>query len=296
MFVRRVLALSLVLAAASGAEARDRRPLYLDRDDATQRVLQLSPGSGVVPGYQRPTLAEAYPAGTVVFEGNIPVGVVRRDGGPVEPLGSYRNAEPIVLGAEPAPPRPRAERRMARQPLFASAAAAPARRMAEPRRAAEPRRTQPRGLDPAFLPQEVAYSGYAPGTIVIDTRARFLYLVEPQGRAMRYGVGVGKPGFEWAGTHRVTRKAEWPDWTPPSEMIARERAKGRILPARMDGGLDNPLGARALYLGSSLYRIHGTNQPWTIGQAVSSGCIRMRNEDVTDLYERVPVGARVVVL
>lgn len=209
----------------------------------------------------------------------------------MEPLGSYQSARPMVLGAEPAPPRPRAERRRERQPIFASTAAAPARRIA-----AEPRHTQPRGLDPAFLPQTVAYSGYAPGTIVIDTRARFLYLVEAGGHAMRYGVGVGKPGFEWAGSHRVTRKAEWPDWTPPSEMRARERAKGRILPARMDGGIDNPLGARALYLGSSLYRIHGTNQPWTIGQAVSSGCIRMRNEDVTDLYERVPVGARVVVI
>ncbi|WP_062111392.1 L,D-transpeptidase [Aureimonas sp. AU40] len=291
MFARRLLALSLVLAAGSAADARDRRPLSLDREDAAQRVLQLSPGSGVVPGYQNPKLTRGYPAGTVIFDGNIPVGVVRRDGGPVEPLGSYQNAQPIVLGAEPGPPpRPRAERRRERQPLFASAGA-PARSMA-----AAPRQTQPRGLDPAFLPQEVVYSGYEPGTIVIDTQARFLYLVEAGGRATRYGVGVGKPGFEWAGSHRVSRKAEWPDWTPPSEMVARERAKGRILPARMEGGIENPLGARALYLGSSLYRIHGTNQPWTIGQAVSSGCIRMRNEDVSDLYERVPVGTRVVVL
>ncbi|MBL8580142.1 MAG: L,D-transpeptidase [Mesorhizobium sp.] len=152
-------------------------------------------------------------------------------------------------------------------------------------------------LDPMYLPQEVAYSGgEQPGTIIIDTVQNFLYLVEPGGMARRYGVGTGKPGFEWAGTHKVTRKAEWPDWRPPAEMIARERARGKILPAYMAGGSENPLGARALYLGSTLYRIHGTNQPWTIGKAVSSGCIRMRNEDVVELYERVGVGTKVVVM
>ena len=139
------------------------------------------------------------------------------------------------------------------------------------------------------------YRPHKPGTIVIDTSAKFLYLVQEGGTARRYGVGVGKEGFSWRGTETITRKAEWPGWTPPAEMIARERAKGRILPAHMPGGPENPLGARALYLGSTLYRIHGTNAPWTIGQAVSSGCIRMRNEDVTDLYERVKVGTRVVV-
>jgi len=150
--------------------------------------------------------------------------------------------------------------------------------------------------DPMYLPQSVAYNGpEKPGTIIIDTTDRFLYLVDVNGTARRYGVGVGKPGFEWAGTHKITRKAEWPSWRPPAEMIAREKAKGRILPAYMEGGLANPLGARALYLGSTLYRIHGTNQPWTIGMAVSSGCIRMRNEDVTDLYQRVGVGTRVIV-
>jgi len=152
-------------------------------------------------------------------------------------------------------------------------------------------------LDPQFLPQMVAYeTKEKPGTIVIDTNNRFLYLVTGSGEARRYGVGVGKPGFEWAGEHRVTRKAEWPSWTPPQEMLAREAAKGHYLPARMDGGPDNPLGARAMYLGSTLYRIHGTNAPWTIGYGVSSGCIRMRNEDVVDLYERVKVGTKVVVL
>lgn len=159
------------------------------------------------------------------------------------------------------------------------------------------KRAVSRQLDPIYLPQEVAYDGTEkPGTIIIDTVQNFLFLVEEGGTARRYGVGTGKPGFEWAGTHKVTRKAEWPDWRPPAEMIARERAKGRSLPVHMAGGPENPLGARALYLGSTLYRIHGTNQPWTIGQAVSSGCIRMRNEDVVELYERVGVGTKVVVM
>jgi lipoprotein-anchoring transpeptidase ErfK/SrfK len=151
-------------------------------------------------------------------------------------------------------------------------------------------------IDPIYLPQTVAYDGpHKAGTIIIDTKQNFLYLVEANGQARRYGVGTGKPGFEWAGSHKVTQKREWPDWRPPSEMIKRERAKGRELPVHMAGGPANPLGARALYLGSTLYRIHGTNQPWTIGGAVSSGCIRMRNEDVIDLYERVKVGTQVIV-
>ncbi|MBP0614849.1 L,D-transpeptidase [Jiella mangrovi] len=171
--------------------------------------------------------------------------------------------------------------------------AALARQTAPAARSIDPRHA----IDPKFLPQEVAYSGgQKPGTIVIDSKAHFLYLVGENGTAMRYGVGTGKPGFGWTGTHRVTRKAEWPGWTPPAQMIARERKKGRNLPAHMEGGPANPLGARAMYLGSTLYRIHGTNQPWTIGRNVSSGCIRMRNEDVTDLYDRVRVGTKVVVL
>jgi lipoprotein-anchoring transpeptidase ErfK/SrfK len=147
--------------------------------------------------------------------------------------------------------------------------------------------------EPQFLRQEVDYPGReAPGTIIIDTPDKFLFYVEPHGRALRYGIGVGRPGFEWSGVKRVTRKAEWPDWTPPPQMLLRRPD----LPAHMDGGPDNPLGARALYLGSSLYRIHGTNEPSTIGQNVSSGCIRMMNDDVIDLYNRVPVGAKVIVL
>lgn len=153
-----------------------------------------------------------------------------------------------------------------------------------------------RPIDPRFLPQMVSYeTNQKPGTIIVDTNTRFLYLVMGNGKARRYGVGVGKEGFEWKGTERVTRKAEWPSWTPPQEMIIRERKKGRELPSFMPGGPENPMGARAIYLGSTLYRIHGTNQPWTIGQAVSSGCIRMRNQDVMDLYEHVQRGAKVIV-
>lgn len=149
------------------------------------------------------------------------------------------------------------------------------------------------GFDPRYERQVVTYDGqHRPGTIVIDTPNRFLYLVQENGKALRYGIGVGRPGFEWAGVKSITRKAEWPNWTPPPEMLKRRPD----LPRFMEGGPDNPLGARAMYLGSTMYRIHGTNEPSTIGQAVSSGCIRLRNEDVTDLYERVRVGAKVIVI
>ena len=150
-----------------------------------------------------------------------------------------------------------------------------------------------RAPDPRYARQVVAYEGGGhPGSIVIDTNARYLYLVQPGGQAIRYGIGVGRPGFLWTGTKTISGKREWPDWTPPPEMMRRRPD----LPAHMEGGPGNPLGARAMYLGSSLYRIHGTNEPHTIGQAVSSGCIRMMNEDVIDLYERTPVGTRVEVL
>lgn len=132
---------------------------------------------------------------------------------------------------------------------------------------------------------------YKPGTIVVETSERRLYFVLDNGKAIKYGIGVGRDGFRWSGTHTITRKAEWPGWTPPPQM--RKRVPG--LPAYMEGGPDNPLGARALYIGSTLYRLHGTSEPWTIGQAVSSGCIRLTNDDIIDLYERVKVGSRVVV-
>jgi lipoprotein-anchoring transpeptidase ErfK/SrfK len=132
----------------------------------------------------------------------------------------------------------------------------------------------------------------APGTIIIDTPNTYLYLVLGGGQAMRYGIGVGRDGFTWSGTQSVTKKAEWPDWTPPPEMIARQP----YLPRHMAGGPGNPLGARAMYLGGTVYRIHGTNAPETIGTHVSSGCIRLTNGDVSDLYSRVNVGTKVVVL
>jgi lipoprotein-anchoring transpeptidase ErfK/SrfK len=148
-------------------------------------------------------------------------------------------------------------------------------------------------IDPQFLRQRVDYDGKeAPGTIIIDTPNHFLYLVEGGGKAMRYGIGVGRPGFTWSGSHAISAKKEWPDWVPPKEMLQRQPS----LPHFMAGGPNNPLGARAMYLGSTLYRIHGSNEPWTIGHSVSSGCIRMRNADVIDLYDRVKVGTKVVVL
>jgi len=140
--------------------------------------------------------------------------------------------------------------------------------------------------------QTVSFSGqYAPGTIYINTAERRLYLVLGNGQALAYGIGVGRDGFRWGGTHRITAKKEWPSWTPPAQMLRRRPD----LPRHMVGGVDNPLGARAMYLGSTLYRIHGSNEPETIGQAVSSGCFRMTNEDVTDLYSRVSVGTPVIV-
>lgn len=149
----------------------------------------------------------------------------------------------------------------------------------------------PRGGSP-IRKEIVEYkTSHKPGTIVIETDERRLYLVLEDGKAMKYGVGVGRDGFTWSGTHRITRKAEWPGWTPPPQM----RKRVPDLPAYMEGGPNNPLGARALYIGSTLYRVHGTSEPWSIGQAVSSGCIRLTNDDVTDLYERVQVGALVVV-
>jgi lipoprotein-anchoring transpeptidase ErfK/SrfK len=147
-------------------------------------------------------------------------------------------------------------------------------------------------LPPQFQRQMVLYrTTEPPGTIIVHTNERFLYLVQPGGRAMRYGIGVGREGFQWQGLLKISRKQEWPDWTPPPEMIARQP----YLPRFMAGGPGNPMGARALYLGTTIYRIHGTNQPHTIGSAVSSGCFRLVNNDVADLYERVPVGTKVVV-
>jgi lipoprotein-anchoring transpeptidase ErfK/SrfK len=148
-------------------------------------------------------------------------------------------------------------------------------------------------MDRKYMRQVVSINSDEPaGTIIVMTSKKFLYYVLGDGEAIRYGIGTARDGFEWSGTHRVTAKREWPGWTPPAEMKRRKPE----LPDYMPGGIDNPLGARALYIGSTLYRIHGTNEPWSIGQDVSSGCIRMVNDDVIDLYERVKIGAKVIVL
>ncbi len=148
-------------------------------------------------------------------------------------------------------------------------------------------------VDPKYDRQTVAYDGKEPpGTIIVDTSDKFLYLVEDGGKALRYGIGVGRQGFTWSGVETVSAKREWPDWRPPAAMLKRQPE----LPRFMAGGPQNPLGARALYLGSTDYRIHGSNEPWTIGHNVSSGCIRLRNADIEDLYNRVKVGTKVVVM
>jgi lipoprotein-anchoring transpeptidase ErfK/SrfK len=147
-------------------------------------------------------------------------------------------------------------------------------------------------LDPKWQKTVVFYrTNEAPGTIIVQSDQRYLYVVQPGGRALRYGIGVGRDGFRWQGLVKITQKKEWPDWTPPDEMIERQP----YLPRWMAGGPGNPLGARAMYLGATVYRIHGTNQPQTIGTAVSSGCFRLTNPDVSDLYDRIPVGTKVII-
>jgi lipoprotein-anchoring transpeptidase ErfK/SrfK len=154
----------------------------------------------------------------------------------------------------------------------------------------------PRPVPPQFRSRVIDFASALPeGSILVSTGKRRLHFILGGGRAIEYQVGVGREGFTWTGTDTITRKAEWPDWRPPAEMIARERQKGRELPALVRGGPDNPLGARALYIGDTFFRIHGTSEPWSIGRAVSSGCIRMHNAEVIDLYTRVKVGAMVVV-
>ncbi|WP_421694618.1 L,D-transpeptidase [Aestuariivirga sp.] len=159
------------------------------------------------------------------------------------------------------------------------------------------RETQGIGLAPEDRRSRVVSftSALPPGSIVVKTGARLLYFILPDGKAVEYEVGVGREGFTWSGTDTVSRKAQWPDWRPPPEMIARERRRGHELASFVPGGPDNPLGARAIYIGSTAFRIHGTNQAWSIGNAVSSGCIRMMNADIVDLYDRVSLGAAVVV-
>ncbi|WP_245943953.1 L,D-transpeptidase [Acuticoccus kandeliae] len=209
--------------------------------------------------------------------GNVPTGSRQNAG---VQTGRVQTSRALPRGVLPATQIPGA----IVQPAPQGAAAAPRTASTSP---------ASRQIDPRYLPADVPYqSKYKPGTIVIDTEEKYLYLVNGNGMARRYGVGVGRPGFQWAGTHRVSLKREWPGWTPPPQMRKRQPE----LPAFMEGGPNNPLGARAMYLGNTLYRIHGSNAPWTIGHEVSSGCIRMRNEDVTELYDMVKIGTQVVVV
>ena len=211
-------------------------------------------------------------------------------GGDDQPTGSMYG---ITASPEAYQPGPRyVQPRGLFEGLFAShdPAPAPAYAPAYGARVADPAHP---AVDPIYDRQLVDYNGNEkPGTIIIDSPHFFLYLVMADGKALRYGIGVGRPGFAWSGVKQVSAMREWPDWTPPAEMLARRPDLPRFMP----GGPDNPLGARAMYLGSSLYRIHGSNEPWSIGTQVSSGCIRLRNEDVVDLYGRVKVGSKVIVL
>jgi lipoprotein-anchoring transpeptidase ErfK/SrfK len=233
----------------------------------------------------------------------LPPGTVFRQAPPgYREVGGPQQGYPsqALPGYEPAAPSAPAEQEATRPPLpIGPAQIQQGTTGADPRNmAAFPPEVRPetgprKALPPQFRRAQVDYYTKEPaGTLIVDTQNTYLYLVLGQGKALRYGIGVGREGFTWSGTERVTKVAEWPDWHPPEEMIERQP----YLPRFMAGGDGNPLGARALYLGKTIYRIHGTNQPSTIGTFVSSGCIRLTNDDVTDLYTRVKVGTRVVVL
>jgi lipoprotein-anchoring transpeptidase ErfK/SrfK len=254
----------VLLMSALGLVSAEAEPLSLTPNRYAQSSVRPPTPAYVAPqAAPAPVAAERAPAQYAAAGSDVNLG-----GGFIEFLFSG--------GRAVAPPRPPSELYARGEPVEQAAAA-----------------VDPRAIDPKFFKQVVPYAGSEPpGTIVIDTPQRFLFLVQGNGTALRYGIGVGKPGFTWAGEKKVSAKKEWPDWTPPPEMLERRPD----LPHFMAGGPENPLGARAMYLGSSLYRIHGSNEPWTIGQAVSSGCIRMRNEDVIDLYEKVKVGTKVVVI
>jgi lipoprotein-anchoring transpeptidase ErfK/SrfK len=221
------------------------------------------------------------------------------------PPGTYAPPASAPYAAHPDVPRPpmaidRGQQAYPGQPSYPGQPGQPATTGSVPPAAIaalppedQPEIGKPKELPPQFRRQVVNYQTKHPaGTVIIDTPSTFLYYVNGDGTAIRYGIGVGREGFTWQGTEKITRMAEWPDWHPPAEMIERQP----YLPRFMAGGESNPLGARALYLGKTIYRVHGTNQPSTIGQFVSSGCIRMLNEDVMDLYTRVKVGTRVVVI
>ena len=255
------------------------------------------PEGGAPPGYGRPYPAQPY-AGQQQTEAYPPPAPAQPYAQPAYGSGSSFPPQPAAPGF-----RPPADVGGGPGPDVTGSVPAPVQAAPVPRSdptvvAALPPEDQPEQnpapqLSPRFQRQLVDYPTNQPaGTIVVDTPHTYLYLVMGHGKALRYGIGVGREGFTWTGTERISRMKEWPDWFPPKEMIERQP----YLPRFMAGGESNPLGARAMYLGSTLYRIHGTNQPSTIGTFVSSGCIRLTNADVSDLYSRVQVGTRVVVL
>jgi lipoprotein-anchoring transpeptidase ErfK/SrfK len=295
------IVLALILGAIGGGQAiagplslnPERYPNSFQRADTAAPGPAVSEPQGAPAAEAQPTVIPARYAGRSDLGGGF---IEFLFGGTANQRAQQpRYEEPQPRYQEPAAPAqfpfpffaPRIE------PAEPYAAPQPVRGEPAEREIVEPASPAKRAMDPRFLKQVVAYQGSEkPGTIIINTPERMLYLVQEDGKALRYGIGVGRPGFTWAGVKSVSQKREWPDWIPPEEMLKRRPD----LPRYMPGGPDNPLGARAMYLGSSLYRIHGSNEPWTIGQAVSSGCIRMRNEDVIDLYNRVKLGTRVVVI
>ena len=219
---------------------------------------------------------------------------VHQRGGYPAPVATAPPADPYEQGTAPNAPRPPGDVNTgANGPYGGAPAAAPSTAVAALPPDIQPEEGTPAQLPARFQRQMIDYPSTEPaGTIIIDTPNTYLYLLLGNGKAMRYGIGVGREGFTWSGTERISKMSEWPDWHPPKEMIERQP----YLPRFMAGGPSNPLGARAMYLGNTLYRIHGTNKPSTIGSFVSSGCIRLVNEDVEDLFSRVKVGTRVVVL
>ena len=274
--MRRICVSALLLSAFSLPVWAD--PLQISPDAYNAGALQNAPAAAAPTA---PSPAAAAPLVVAAAQPNLGGGFIQflfggAERGASVPPAYQRAPAPAPAAADPAAP-PQATA-LANDPDAASADVAEAGHAP---------------VDAKYDRQIVAYDGKEPpGTIVIDTPHKFLYLVEDGGKALRYGIGVGRPGFTWAGVKTITVKREWPDWRPPEAMLKRQPE----LPRFMAGGPENPLGARAMYLGSTDYRIHGSNEPWTIGHNVSSGCIRLRNADVIDLYNRVSVGTKVVVM
>jgi lipoprotein-anchoring transpeptidase ErfK/SrfK len=288
--MRRICMSALALSALSGSAYADSiQNIFSPYAPNQEAPAQVAPGDPAYAGQQQAPQAAPVPAPGQAMSVHVPQ------------RGLFMSSQPAQMSYVPPPPPPSNGGGFFAA-FFGHSVSAPASyQPAAPDYQSQQQAYAPSSqgdmsnnqADPKYDRQTVDYRTEEPaGTIVIDTPNKFLYLVEGDGRAMRYGIGVGRPGFTWAGVKTITAKREWPDWRPPSDMLQRRPDLPRFMP----GGIDNPLGARAMYLGSTLYRIHGSNEPWTIGTNVSSGCIRMRNEDVEDLYDRVKVGTKVVVI